>query len=118
MGCCQANPELQKTGSGKEIISEFEVEVRSKYDGGEDEGMMRLLAKLDEIWEQYDLDQDDVLNKQEGTDFLKACLQQFTGSEPTDENVESAFRSIDADGDGTLDRREVLMFLRTYADSV
>ena len=41
---------------------------------GEAEGMFKLMAKLDEIWDQYDADQDEVLNKEEGVGFLKACL--------------------------------------------
>ena len=76
MGCCQAHPELHRTPSGKGIEDELEIEViRSKFDGDEQDGMMKLVARLDEIWEQYDQDNDDVLNKQEGTEFLKSCLQ-------------------------------------------
>ena len=57
MGCCQAHPELHRTPSGKEgIEDELVIEViKSKY-GGEEDGMMKLIARLDEIWEQYDQD--------------------------------------------------------------
>ena len=79
MGCCQAHPELHRTPSGKEgIEDELVIEgIKSKFDGdgGEQDAMMKLIARLDEIWEQYDQDNDDVLNKQEGTEFLKSCLQ-------------------------------------------
>ena len=41
-------------------------------------------------------------------------LYQLTQKEPIDHNVEVAFKDIDSDGNGELDREEVLEFLKLY----
>ena len=37
--------------------------------------MMKLNQKLDEIWDQFDGDEDGVLNLEEGKAFLSSMLQ-------------------------------------------
>ena len=41
-------------------------------------------------------------------------LQQLPHKEATEENVTNTFKEIDADGNGDLDREEVLDFLKLY----
>ena len=78
--------------------------------------MMKLNQKLDEIWDQFDGDEDGVLNLEEGKAFLSSMLQQLTGKEATKENIDNTFAEIDADGNGDLDRGEVLEFLKLYIE--
>ena len=80
--------------------------------------MIRLEQKLDEIWQQYDVSCTGVLDATEGREFLKASLKKLTGQEPTAENVDKEFKSIDTNGSGTLERGEVLEFLKVYADQI
>ena len=39
----------------------------------------------------------------------------MTGSEPTDDEIERNFTIIDEDGSGTLDKEEVLKFLKGFS---
>ena len=43
--------------------------------GGENDRVAKLQQQLDEIWDEFDSDQDGVLNETEGKAFLKAMLQ-------------------------------------------
>ena len=52
--CCTASPETSRLA---ESIGDNDYETVSHGKGdGEADGMFRLMAKLDEIWDQYDAD--------------------------------------------------------------
>ena len=124
MGCCaeageagameqmQARQQLARRGSARGL--EEAMMFGDTKNASEAAAMMKLNAKLDEIWDQFDGDEDGVLNLEEGKAFLSSMLQQLTGKEATEENILTTFKEIDADGNGDLDRDEVLEFLKLY----
>ena len=70
--------------------------------------------RVEEIWAQFDTDKNGYLNRTEGKAFLMQELETMTGQPPTDEEIERNFNIIDEDGSGTLDKEEVLKFLKGF----
>ena len=71
-------------------------------------------ARVEEIWKQFDVDGNGYLNKEEAKRFLTVELKSLTGSDPTDDELERNFSIIDEDASGTLDKEEVLKFLKGF----
>ena len=71
-------------------------------------------ARVEEIWVKYDTNNSGVLEKEQGKAFLMAELSELTGVAPGDEELERNFNIIDEDASGTLDKEEVLKFLKGF----
>ena len=98
------------------IINEPENDPTSKNSEKTTEiGISHFQAKLDEIWSQYDTNETGVLEKDQALEFLRASMQKISNAPPTDEVVEEKFRETDLNGDGKLNREEVLQYLMEYA---
>ena len=70
--------------------------------------------RVEQIWAKFDTDNSGVLNKEQGKLFLQQELETMTGQPPTDEEIERNFSIIDEDGNGSLDKEEVLKFLKGF----
>ena len=71
-------------------------------------------ARVEEIWKIYDTNNSGVLEKDQAKAFLLDELKTMTGSEPTEDELERNFNIIDEDASGTLDKEEVLKFLKGF----
>ena len=71
-------------------------------------------ARVEEIWKIYDTNNSGVLEKEQAKAFLLDELKTMTGSEPTEDELERNFNIIDEDASGTLDKEEVLKFLKGF----
>ena len=98
------------------IINEPENDPTSKNSEKTTEiGISHFQAKLDEIWSQYDTNETGVLEKDQALEFLRASMQKISNAPLTDEAVEEKFKETDLNGDGKLNREEVLQYLMEYA---
>ena len=70
--------------------------------------------RVEEIWKKFDTNNNGSLDRSEGKAFLQQELETMTGQPPTDEEIERNFNIIDEDGNGTLDKEEVLKFLKGF----
>ena len=71
-------------------------------------------ARVEQIWKQYDTNNSGVLEKDQAKAFLMDELKNMTGSEPTEDELERNFNIIDEDASGSLDKEEVLKFLKGF----
>ena len=78
----------------------------------EDEAAYR--RKVDKIWEQYDINGDGVLSKEEVVPFLKATLREVTGKEPSKDELDRNFSEMDRDKSGDIDKEECFKFLQGF----
>ena len=53
--------------------------------------------EVDKIWEEYDIDRDGKLNKDEAYAFLKTTLKEQMGTEPCEDDLERNFHIMDED---------------------
>ena len=71
-------------------------------------------ARVEEIWKKFDTNNSGVLEKEQAKAFLLEELTALTGTDPTDDELERNFNIIDEDASGTLDKEEVLKFLKGF----
>ena len=92
-----------------------------------------LSSAIDEIWELFDVDGDGCLDKRETRDFVDFCMNNQQNNEKindqvdesklsdqnseddgpiTPEQFEEYFKKVDQDGNGLLEKEEMLIFLK------
>ena len=71
-------------------------------------------ARVEEIWKKFDTNKSGKLEKDQAKLFLLEELASLTGAEPTDDELERNFNIIDEDANGSLDKEEVLKFLKGF----
>ena len=113
--CCDSKQvgdqsQQKKKDIGGSLTSNYAAQQLSKSAIEDDAERKR----VEEIWAQFDIDNSGVLNRTEGKAFLMQELENMTGQPPTDEEIERNFNIIDEDGSGTLDKEEVLKFLKGF----
>ena len=70
---------------------------------------IKILAEIEKIWILYDLDGNESLDYEEIVKYLKTrAYPQLTLS---DKQLETMFNEIDDDGNGTIDKSEMELFL-------
>ena len=67
--------------------------------------------KVDKIWKEFDTNNNNRLEKDEATKFLKEILPELIGEAPTDEMIERSFNIMDKNGSGDIDKEECFQFL-------
>ena len=70
---------------------------------------------VDDLWQQYDTDDNGCLDKQETKRFIRETLKEMGGQEFTDEEFETIFQEFDKDGNGTIEKDEMAIFIRKVA---
>ena len=93
--------------------------IKSNYGGSQIKNLppvddAKERARVEQIWKQYDTNNSGVLEKDQAKLFLMEELKTMTGSEPTEDELERNFMIIDEDASGTLDKEEVLKFLKGF----
>ena len=58
--------------------------------------------QVDAIWQKYDINKDGVLDKKEAEKFLRDYILEVTGNDPTQEEVERNFETMDIDKSGDV----------------
>jgi len=67
---------------------------------------------VDEIWNQYDIDGNGSLDKNEIRQFVNEYLPEFNPEfEFSEPKFEQIFEEFDIDGDGTVDKYEMTEFI-------
>ena len=68
---------------------------------------------VDEIWEVFDTDNSGSLDKDETKRFVKSTLMDMQEDNPlSDEDFEQCFREFDKNGDGEIERSEMITFIK------
>ena len=72
---------------------------------------------VQEIWDQYDTDKSNALDKTETRKFMEATLGEMTGvsGNISDEDFQQVFGEFDKNGDGTISRDEMGQFIKKVA---
>ena len=70
---------------------------------------------IDKIWDQYDVDNSDQLEKDEIKMFLINSLKELrSGSDFSQEAFDEVFSNLDKDGSGSVEKQEMIDFLKQY----
>ena len=69
---------------------------------------------VEEIWREYDTDGSGRLEKGEALTFLRVMLKEFTGKEPSEEELERNFNYMDNDKSGDIDKAEAQKFIKGF----
>lgn len=67
----------------------------------------QIAAIVDKIWLTYDKDKNGELDREESKVFLQTVLSSAPGYETQEGDFDTVFDSIDANGDGLLDKAEM-----------
>ena len=71
-----------------------------------------VIAKcVDEIWENYDVDNSGELDKEETYRFVRHTLAGVIDDDQ-DEAIEHVFNEFDVDRSGLIDRKEMITFIK------
>lgn len=71
---------------------------------------------VDDIWAQYDKDNNGFLDKEEAKSFVIKTLADLGGDNQfSDEAYEETFGVFDKDGSGTISRGEMVSFIKEVA---
>merc|ERR1739844_840068 len=71
---------------------------------------------VDEIWSKYDDDNNGYLDKQETKRFVQDTLADMAdGAGFNDDDFDQCFREFDKDGSGTIERGEMVQFIKQVA---
>ena len=71
---------------------------------------IKAVAEVEKIWILYDLDNNGELDFTETKAYLKEMAYPYFSI--TDEKLDEIFRSIDCDGSGTIDKKEMKLFVQ------
>mmetsp|Transcript_17329 Transcript_17329/g.21858 ORF Transcript_17329/g.21858 Transcript_17329/m.21858 type:complete len:93 (-) Transcript_17329:107-385(-) len=79
-----------------------------------------VIAKcVEDIWEEYDNDNSNTLDKEECRRFIYTTIREFGGQKAvetlSDEDFDLTFALFDSDGNGTIDKGEMVKFIRKTA---
>ena len=68
---------------------------------------------VDEIWEVFGTDNSGSLDKDETKRFVKSTLMDMQEDNPlSDEDFDQCFREFDKNGDGEIERGEMITFIK------
>ena len=74
---------------------------------------------VDDIWDEYDKDKNNTLDKEECRNFVINTIKEFTGQECMDDypmdTFDESFVLFDVDNSGTIDKSEMVRFIRKVA---
>ena len=71
---------------------------------------------VDDIWTKYDNDNSGALDKDETKAFVQDTLADMAdGAGFSDEDFEQCFREFDKDGSGTIEKAEMVQFIKSVA---
>ena len=74
---------------------------------------------VDDIWDEYDADRSNTLDKEELKRFVLTTIKEFSGAESLEEfsmdDFDKTFDEFDEDKNGTIDRHEMVRFIRRVA---
>ena len=74
---------------------------------------------VNDIWDSYDDDGSGTLDKDECKQFVINTMKEAMGPEVvetfSDDDFDSAFSKVDLDGNGTIEKGEMVMFIRRVA---
>ena len=71
---------------------------------------------VDDLWKQYDHDANGQLDLQETTDLVRSFMRLIDEEfECSDHDVQMFFTQLDKDGSGTIEKDEMLVYLRKVA---
>ena len=73
-----------------------------------------LRSKVNSIWLKYDKSGDNILHKHEALPFLKATLREANGIDPSKEELQKYFETMDLDKSGNIDKEECFKFLKGF----
>ena len=74
---------------------------------------MLLVAMIDQVWVIYDDDGNDVLDIKEAKNFIIDYMEIMGSKKQFDERIfGKAFRETDVDCSGTIDRQEMVNFIK------
>lgn len=66
------------------------------------------------MWAEYDKDESGFLEKHEMWPLCKAALSEVSSDKPlTQEVVDQFFEAVDSDGNGKVDKSELLRFMQS-----
>ena len=73
-------------------------------------------ALADQLWKEYDDDNTGSLDKEETWEFVKLSLSKLWADfQLSPEAFDKVFAVLDADGSGTIEKGEMVEFLRQLA---
>ena len=74
---------------------------------------------VEDIWEEYDKDNSNSLDQDECKKFVMTTIKEFNPMFDeeafSDENFAETFRTFDEDDSGTIDKSEMVRFIRKVA---
>ena len=74
---------------------------------------------VDDIWDEYDIDKNESLDRQECRRFILNTLRELTGTDMeetfNDDDFNFTFDLFDEDQSGTIEKREMVRFIKKVA---
>ena len=74
---------------------------------------------VDDIWDEYDVDKNESLDRQECRRFILTTLRELTGQDMeetfNDDDFNFTFDLFDEDQSGTIEKREMVRFIKKVA---
>ena len=72
---------------------------------------------VDEIWKEYDRDQNGYLDKEECKKFILSCVEEMKGvpAPAGDLDFDECFASIDIDANGNISKGEMINLFKKVA---
>ena len=72
---------------------------------------------VDEIWSRYDDDGNDYLDKDETKRFVQDTLKDMSSNDGAfnDADFDQCFMEFDKDGSGTIEKAEMVAFIKNVA---
>jgi Ca2+-binding EF-hand superfamily protein len=68
---------------------------------------------INQIWDAYDADKNGELDKEETRKFVQDTLGNLGGKDEFSEDAfDEVFQTFDEDNSGTIEKSEMLMFIR------
>ena len=74
---------------------------------------------VDDIWRDYDEDESGELDKEETRNFVFDTLKEMSDDFQFNiDDFEKCFKEFDADGSGTIEKHEMVIFIKKVAGLV
>ena len=70
--------------------------------------------EVESIWREFDKSGTGMLEKDEAFLFLKKTIQEVTGNDPSEDELQRNFEIMDEDNSGDIDKEEALKFLKGF----